>query len=304
MNTDATLLCDMLKLATRDDVNAPDENGNSPLHVAVSCSNPVAIQYLIQSGARRSAKDLKGHTPMTKLLKQRENKSSTFSTPRTSPTDVESFLDSAYHLMSKVQSRQLVDGWLSPRMLRMLEMTAAMIWDSINGPFTDSRLKNYAPTSLPICFDMCDGIEYIQYIPFVEISKKNPDGLYKSFEDGWGIVWEAIASLLHTQRAPTLTRVEQEIYNIGADLRKWSHFAEKGGKIEYALDALLDVARNLHLDGWFENDSDDDALPDSPLDGAFDVARVKCLESNNHNWLTQPAGPYRHTFNHDYGRKS
>ena len=79
---------------------------------------------------------------------------------------------------------------------------------------------------------------------------------------------------------------------------------QKGGKIEYALDALFSVTQNVLVDGddGWEYDTFKDAIeahPATPFDGAFDVARVKCFGITNGNFGEQPKGPYQHKFDDD-----
>jgi len=56
--TDIALLRTLIRLAGANDINAPDENGNCPLHVAASAMNPVAITQLCQTV--RTCKILRG----------------------------------------------------------------------------------------------------------------------------------------------------------------------------------------------------------------------------------------------------
>lgn len=295
VSANTALLRAMINLATLDDIDASDENGNRPLHVAATFSNEAAIRYLVEAGASRTAKNQKGNTPLEILQKEKQSSmTSVLQIPLTKPIDVEPFLHSVHHLMDASQREQLVDDWLPPRMMAMLRMTACVTTD-----FDGIQLEESRPASLKLCYDDFDGIGRMEYIPYEEMSRRNPKGLYKPFQDGWGMVWEAMYSLLDKKQAPTLSRVEQEIrtMNTGDSLRRWSHFLDKGGKAVYAIDALLKITSNVQVngeDGWFYEHFEDEMerLPSSPLDGAFDVARLKCLEINNNNFLTQPSGPY------------
>lgn len=58
---------DLLKLLVEElggDANEPDENGNIPLHVAAMMLCPEAIDLLVQKGAKKDAKNDKGHSPL------------------------------------------------------------------------------------------------------------------------------------------------------------------------------------------------------------------------------------------------
>ena len=288
-STDVALLRAIINLATINDINASDEEGNRPLHVAAHLSNQAAIKYLVEAGASTGAKDKKENTPHAILLQKQRQKKALI------PIDVESFLNSVCFLMDNVQREHLVDGWLSPRMMKIFEITADLTMSSVKD--SNTEFEKFEPTSLETCYSMFFGIPRMDYVPYKIISQRNPNGLYKSFQDGWGIVWEAIASLLHKKRAPTITRVEQEIYNIKADIRKWNYFLEKGGRVVYAIDALISITRKVCVsgdDGWVYEDYKDEMeeFPNSLLDEAFDVARIKCLEIKSNNFSNHPSDPY------------
>jgi hypothetical protein len=164
----------------------------------------------------------------------------------------------------------------------------------------------YKPTPLSKCYGIF-GIDRIEFIPPDILYSHNPDGLYKSFADGWRMAWGAIMKLLQRGIVPTKSRVEDAIDQLchnrydDFDYRKWQHFLSKGGKVEYALDAILVQTKNVCVhgdDGWeygmFEDDFN--ALDATPFDLAFDLARVKCLELTDENMREQPMGPYRANF--------
>ena len=51
-------------LATEADVNAKDEDGRTPLHLAVVSANRDVYQLLVDKGANVNAKDRDGRTPL------------------------------------------------------------------------------------------------------------------------------------------------------------------------------------------------------------------------------------------------
>lgn len=216
------------------------------------------------------------------------------------PIDVIPRLNATRALISPNVCSLLVDGWLSPRMMYMLECTA----ESVSTCLGDIDIfTKFRPTPLAKCCCLWSGIHRIDYIP-TEVLQRNSQGLYKSFADGWEIAWRAILQLIMRKEAPTTSRVQNEICRMNCDLRKWSHFVEKGGKIEYAIDALLDITKNVVIngdDGWEYCDYKEkiEALPATPFDKSFDLAKVKCLEITNENFRNQPQGPYRHNFDSD-----
>ena len=244
------LIFKMLVSHSSNDVNESDECGNRPLHAAAAGMNPSAIKTLIEFEADPTLRNDKGQTPLDCLEVTRQSTSDlkkTFSIAFINPVEVNAFVESALSLMADKVRSQLIDGWLSPRMTHMLLITAEIACGTIKdcdcGQFTKFQ---------PLPLLDCCWITFFQYIP-TEVFHRNPQGLYKSFCDGWAIVWGAIESLLRKRQAPTISQVIKEIYESGADQRKWNHFVEKGGIIEFALDALFDTTRNLLVlgdDGW------------------------------------------------------
>jgi len=288
------------------DVNEADETGCRPLHIAALKANAAMIQILLSAGADRSLRNGKGQTPMDCLESQKQDTADFFGAmgiTKVRPMDVDPYWKSATALMPANVSSTLVDGWLSPRMIFALQVTAeeeiSVLQDETARIFT-----KFQPTSLSYCCGF-SGIQRIDYIP-AEVLHRNPEGFYKSFADGWEIVWKAMLMLLQRNQAISISLVHQEICNghFMYDLRKFNHFVDKGGKIDYAIDAILKITEHVVVegdDGWeygmFRDEIE--ALPATPFDKAFDLARVRCLEITNQNFVTQPGGPYNHNFDED-----
>ena len=120
----------------------------------------------------------------------------------------------------------------------------------------DVHFTRFQPTPISECC-ACFGISRIDYIPPAVLSSpENRNGLYKSFNDGWGFVWMAIQAVLKDGCTPsTIRRVEQHLesprglVDLRYDSRKYHHFLSKGGKVEFAIDALINVTRNVAVDG-------------------------------------------------------
>lgn len=53
---------------TPAELSRPDENGDTPLHVAVSINEPDAVALLVRGGARADVKDAEGLTPLNAAL--------------------------------------------------------------------------------------------------------------------------------------------------------------------------------------------------------------------------------------------
>ncbi|GFH57715.1 hypothetical protein CTEN210_14191 [Chaetoceros tenuissimus] len=291
------------------DAQKMDENKNTPLHVAASKMNLAAMKWLVHHGADKNVKNADGHTPLQCLetcIRNIQDFRATFGLIYfDKPSQMEKQHQCLLLLMKDSEKRQLIDGWMSPRMLLALKISAELGYDMI-GDLDGVSFQKFKPTPLSECCGLF-GIHRIEHIPPTTLCAHNPDGLYKSFVDGWQIVWGAIMTLLQRNLVPTKTRVENEVVRLccekrySYDSRKWQHFQDKGGKIEYALDAILYQTRNICVDGddGWEYDIFEDqfnALDATPLDLAFDLARVKILELTDENMNQQPRGPYRYVF--------
>ncbi len=284
-------------------VNEPDENGNCPLHTAASLMNSVAIRELIEAGASMTAQNDRRSTPLECIGTMRQDHRDfrlTFGIRNEHPDRSKKFLDSTRLLMSDELRGQLVDDWLPPRMLEMLLITAEQAVDNMQNDI-DLFIK-YRPKPIQECCVGFWSYSYFEYIP-TDVFRRQPKGIYKSFVEGWQIVWEAISKLLNKKKVPTISSVEQEITTMERfgliDVRKLRHFEGKGGNIAYALDALINTTEKVHKQGdcyWVYEDFMDDIEkhPETPLDDAFDVARVKCMTITNQNFNLQPNGPYNH----------
>jgi len=167
---------------------------------------------LIESGASRTLQNDKGFTPLRNLEIARQDLAdfaNTFSFDFVKPTDVNMFVESVFPLMTSNARDELVDRWLSLRMMHMLTITAELAFDDIRYDGGSVRFEKIRPTSLEQCCGVC-GIEHFDYIP-TEVFQRNPEGLFQSFRDGWAIAWEAIANFLRNKQAPTKYQVEREI---------------------------------------------------------------------------------------------
>ncbi|GFH55566.1 hypothetical protein CTEN210_12042 [Chaetoceros tenuissimus] len=301
--------------STPSHVTKSDENGNTPLHVAAAALNLPVIDCLLEYGAKLDSKDSDDNTPLACLAKRLQGYQDFESTfclgLPVKPSDILKKQRCILLLMEQEDKRPLIDGWMSPRMLFALSMSAALTFGALGE--LDYGYEN-RPIPLSTCCSFWDGIDHIKYIPPDVLSARNPNGLYQSFLTGWRMVWYSIASLLESGQVPTKSRVEAKIPHLfrenggifdSFDLHSWRHFLDKGGKIEYALDALVVQTSNVVLngdDGWEYDSYEDDfeALSKTPLDGLFDLARVKILELNDQNVHLQPQGPYYSIFDNPY----
>ena len=106
-------------------------------------------------------------------------------------------------------------------------------------------------------------------------------------------VFYKIAEILRRGQVPTVQRVKDNFtrnYN-----RNYEIFIEKGGRVEYAIDALLDIS--ARDDGWESDGSSseiEDALPSTPLDGQFDIVHFMCIDRGG--GVLEKLGPHRESF--------
>ena len=147
----------------------------------------------------------------------------------------------------------LIDGWLSPGMGKTLLITAEINSDDILEYGREFQARQVMPLS-----GGCDflGICCIEYIP-TDVLKRNTSGLYRSFIDGWGAIFGVCARILGLGLSPTVQRIRDAL-SLGIsgshfDKRYYQYFVEKGGRIEFALDAILNIIENVLKngdDGW------------------------------------------------------
>jgi hypothetical protein len=276
------------------DVNLPDENGCRPLHAAAVSLNHHTVSYLIENaGSDPSLTDKNEETALDYLLHDLDLAMGRPPLPARG-IDVLPNLHTIKALMSPSTRSLLVDGWMSPRIRKALRNTAEIASDDTRD--CDSPLDCGRPLPLSEC--CVSGIYYIQYIP-TDILRRNPAGLYPSFHEGWHYVWSVMSDILLSGQAPTVHRIRNYIQRDGSnfDIRKYHHFLDKGGRIEFAVDALVDLTQKAITAGdgiWeYEDEFRDqiEALPPTPLDKMFDIAWYMCIPEGGGELSTR--GPYR-----------
>lgn len=274
-------------IALGAEVNAKDNDGATALHRAAQRGTTEAVQYLLRVGADRTATNDKGQTPL-QVLSVKSQSTADFMqvfglVEVRRPSQVETALgrlDMAVALMQPSLRARLIDGWLSPRMMGMFQHAIGSILSAVE--------------------DDCDwdpdiNIARSEYLP-PDVLETHRNRFSDSFKMGWEALFQAIASLLDHNQAPTIQRVQERVgYRINA-------YRAGGGKISYALDALLSITRNGCFDGddgwefcFFEEDMEahPEDYPPTPLDTDFELARIKCLGLGAGDTIPEH-GPYRH----------
>lgn len=282
-------------------VNLGDECGLRPLHIAAASNNIAAISFLLAFGADKTLTDEKGDTALdcSRLAGRDE---CDFFEMHDIPLRVDDIMRrfSTSFLLAPLNIQALlVDGWLSPRVLHMFSITASD--NALLTQIDAENTKGGRPTPLALLFvDLFERLTGSSYLP-PKVLKQNPNGVYKSFVEGWGYVWEAMERLLERKLAPSVGHIEQEIESKpeSYDPRTYHHFLSKGGKIEYAVDALVSTTRNVLVessDFWKDYHNDEfEALPETPFNDAysFDIARTKLLGLPAGSAVPK-MGPYMH----------
>ena len=265
----------------------------TPLHVAAGAQRASVVRYLLESGANAFAKDLGGETPLQTFTASLRNTSDFFSafgmSSSARESDIIPKLETATALMTREQRSSLIEGWMPPRMHKCL-LTTCELEDTDIDSSTHEFTRNQ-PTPL-------EDLDFfrIEYIP-LSVLKSDPRGIFKSFHDAWKMIIVAIGAVLKRREVPTVHKIDRELCTgYLYDLRKIEHYKSKGGKIEFALDAILKVTENVVKngdDGWeyWEFKEEIEAHDPTPLDRLYDVARFMCF--NRGGGTPFQPGPHR-----------
>lgn len=271
-NEEASILEILIRLG--GNVDSHDDDGNTPLHVAAGVMTEPAITVLVRSGASLQATNLDGDTPLQSFMKIVERSNGYAQRFRLPPREVDVLpkLACARALMAPDAQAVLLEGWLSPRMREVLRNTAQITYEEIT-------------TSTPVELHRMECTEYIPEETLTQVTKASS----KKFYDGWGAIFCCVAGLLNEGLAPTVQRIKDAFTGKYDD--DYQCFIEKGGLIEFALDAILDISENILIDPDILTDLKDiDFLPTTPLDMQFDIARFMCIMNGGGTWNSR--GPY------------
>jgi hypothetical protein len=204
-------------------VNLPDENGNRPLHVATEELNPRNVEFLVKvAGADTGLTSLDGNTPLQSIQEKIRFFSDLTATFGWHPREIDIVprLQCLVALMPERMRYSLVDGWMSPRMQKILSITAEH--ESVREYLLE--FTAYRPTPLSECYNF--GIARMEYIPYSAISH-NQSGIHESFAKGWRQLFETMRRILSDGKTPTVRRI-QEYVQLGvfhsAGIRYHNHF--------------------------------------------------------------------------------
>ena len=255
------------------DVNLRDQFGATPLHQAAANHND-AIPWLVELGANKRAVNLDGKPPIYYLRKQWKKfvtmyREDQMGVPAAFCQD---HLEYVLTLMPRQERLFLASGeshnksssdafkWLSPRMVYQLLRIAEIEMD---------------------CFS--DGAGNLSYIPNALFKKC---GNNEAFLDGYKDCYKAIIRCLRQGKAPTVDRLKK------CPLASIRLYLELGGKIEYAIDAIIDLGLVEYEDSLLEEDPDFLDLPETVLDDAFEIAKAMCIDFGGGDLSMTEKGPY------------
>ena len=120
-------------IALGADLNLQDEFGVAPLHLAAERYKYQVINYLISAGADPNLKTLSNKTALDCLLSSHQSALDRHSKDQPGRLALEErhaipLLESMKASMPEHQKGLLIDGWLSPRMMKMLFTTAYSVF--------------------------------------------------------------------------------------------------------------------------------------------------------------------------------
>jgi hypothetical protein len=215
-----------------------------------------------------------------------------------SSADVETIASKYQRIVSSTpeDSKQLlIDEWLSPRMREMLTITANIESNRyLKDPLGHCRCK-FVPRQAKPLEECCAkrGIRCIEYIPD-HVLRDNAKGFFQSFADAWEGLFHTCHFLLKRGRAPYVAAIDDsEIRGSLRSTSKYAHFKQKGGKVSFVLDAIIDLTEKALVgndDGavWKYDDhrAAIEAHPETPLDRCFDIARWMLIDRGDQFYFT------------------
>ena len=280
-----------------------DEFGQTALHAtaqfighqkATRESAVVAANTLVGLGASCSVKDVYGHTPLESALKQIRHFADfdgafgglSARHWRPGRDEEKEACELLLALLDPTQRAALVFGVLTPRQNHRLRFYTETKGDMARDAAPEFQSRTPLPSE-----DMEWQVPLWDYIP----QSVRGEEVYKSFVYGWIQVLEAIKeihspqdSARHAPALPTVDAITRELVQgrYRYDHRYNDFFFRNGGKVEYAIDGLLDLAEeseeffDLYFgDGADEEDGGDEykALPEHPLDDSWHFVRYHFL---------------------------
>ena len=250
-----------------------DEDGNRALHLAAEQFNAIEVERLLAVGAKLEAKNKEGNTALdVAVLKLRSWNDRSLTNPYQKRVPLEIDVMPPYEtilaLMDKDLKEKLFDGWLSPRMRKMLSITADLEGDDVR-----EDILRYVPA------DACS-------------DQRSRDKLFQ----GFGYCFQVLGRMLnYSSKPPTTENAKKMVNHFHVGRRAYEPFIDGGGRFEFVIDALIDITENVYVngdDGWeYEHFEEEiEALVETPIDGMFDLARFMLI--NRGGGELEGRGPY------------
>lgn len=262
------------------DMNQEDEDGNTPLHVAAGCIEPLAIETLLELGADASLVNHEGHTPLQTLELQEQSTNDLTAAMNLTGSQVPEDLYAKRHksmllIMPEATRGLLQENWMSPRMKILLLETAQILSEADN-----AEVQNLMQRHLPVSI----------------LTRFQARGLPDYFVIGVSMCFEAVASVLRMGLPPTVTRVRNMIYSSSRGVDHFHRMIDANGKVEYALDALFRAVedaikgRGGDLVNYESFQHLVLAQPPTPVDLSLDLGFLMCVYRGG--GLRVPRGPW------------
>jgi hypothetical protein len=275
------------------DPNDADEFAQTALHATAELIGGdkstregavVAANTLVGVGASSSVKDVHGNTPLESVLKQIRHHADFDGALglhwQPGRDDEKEVYELVLALLDPTQRVALICGVLTPRQDHRLRFYTETNGDS---SCEVPEFQNHTP--LP-SEDMDWQVPLWSYIP----KSVRGEEVYKSFVYGWIQILDAIKHV-HSLQArtrdatvlPTVEAVTRELAHGGRyDHRYSEFFFRNGGKVEFALDGLIDAAKDSDeffdlLADYSEGSHEYEALPKHPLDDLWSFVRYHFL---------------------------
>ena len=288
-------LCSLVQFiieTLKADVNAADSAGVTPLHIAaLAVSSPLVVPLLLKYGANKDARTLEGRTPFgtwhegyqssCDILRtfglDHQHHNGSMDPARLALANKSFELDVAKMrlLIPDGVLAHLTDGLMSPRMYRRVRIQAEIMADMAHDEIDFTGFVNNEPKSRSDVY-MVSGFDHVP-------CEVTGDEVFKSFAKGFEQCLAAMRNVLDSGKLPVPQLVVHELNSHSDfDARYTSHYFDRGGKVEFAIDAVLAFAKDACQDGSYEEEQglweegEEPSLVVPELDENFDLIRA-CL---------------------------
>ncbi|KAG6861927.1 hypothetical protein C0995_009877 [Termitomyces sp. Mi166 len=286
-------------------IHEPDAYGYTPIHIALCVANPDAVRVLLELGVEediQNTNNVEGTTAFESLTAAMESSRTFLETMSGQWKGYEDNELECEFLMKRAMGESTMSdtleeymakrkfgctcgvcagGWLSKRMRFRLYCGAEEAREMMDDALAMGLFKNRVPCSNPEMLVDCVS----DYLPPHLYSS-----MYKTFYIGWKTIFTVIADFLDRTGQPLSAHT---IAARSVSERSVDFFLNKGGRVEYAFDALTDGALQQSPlgDGFFEQIWQDEEvwikLPVCDNDLEFHLVRQMLGLTRSGRW-----GPY------------